>query len=36
MSHLILGGTGTVDSGVVRGLLAREEKVRVLTTASWK
>jgi uncharacterized protein YbjT (DUF2867 family) len=31
VSHLILGGTGTVGSAVVRGLLARGEEVRVLT-----
>lgn len=36
MSHLILGGTGTVGSGVVRGLLARGEKVRVLTRSAEK
>jgi uncharacterized protein YbjT (DUF2867 family) len=31
MRHLVLGGTGTVGSGVVAGLLARGEEVRVLT-----
>jgi uncharacterized protein YbjT (DUF2867 family) len=31
MKHLVLGGTGTVGSLVVRGLLERGEKVRVLT-----
>jgi len=31
MKHLVLGGTGTVGSLVVKGLLARGEKVRVLT-----
>jgi uncharacterized protein YbjT (DUF2867 family) len=31
VSHLILGGTGTVGSAVVRGLLAQGEEVRVLT-----
>jgi uncharacterized protein YbjT (DUF2867 family) len=36
MSHLILGGTGNVGSGVVRGLLARGEKVRVLTRSAEK
>ncbi len=34
MSHLILGGTGTVGSAVVRGLLARGEEVRVLTRSA--
>ena len=31
MNHLVLGGTGTVGGAVVRGLLARGERVRVLT-----
>ncbi len=31
MKHLILGGTGTVGSAVVDGLLARNEAVRLLT-----
>jgi len=31
MAHLVLGGTGTVGSLVVRGLLARGERVHVLT-----
>ena len=31
MNHLVLGGTGTVGSAVVRGLLERGEGVRVLT-----
>ena len=31
MKHLVLGGTGTVGSLVVKGLLERGEKVRVLT-----
>jgi uncharacterized protein YbjT (DUF2867 family) len=31
MRHLVIGGTGTVGSGVVSGLLARGEEVRVLT-----
>src|SRR5215213_906428 len=34
VSHLILGGTGTVGSAVVRGLLARGEEVRVLTRSA--
>jgi uncharacterized protein YbjT (DUF2867 family) len=34
VSHLILGGTGTVGSAVVRGLLARGETVRVLTRSA--
>ena len=34
MSHLILGGTGTVGSAVVERLLARGEKVRVLTRSA--
>lgn len=36
MAHLILGGTGTVGSAVVRGLLARGEQVRVLTRSAEK
>jgi uncharacterized protein YbjT (DUF2867 family) len=31
MKHLVLGGTGTVGSLVVKGLLEKGEKVRVLT-----
>jgi uncharacterized protein YbjT (DUF2867 family) len=31
MMHLVIGGTGTVGSAVVRELLARGEEVRVLT-----
>ena len=34
MPHLILGGTGTVGSVVVRGLLAKGENVRVLTRSA--
>ncbi len=36
MRHLILGGTGTVGSLVVSGLLAKNEEVRVLTRSSDK
>jgi uncharacterized protein YbjT (DUF2867 family) len=36
MPHLILGGTGTVGSAVVRGLLEKGEKVRVLTRSADK
>ena len=36
MGHLILGGTGTVGSAVVRELLARDEKVRVMTRSADK
>jgi uncharacterized protein YbjT (DUF2867 family) len=36
MRHLILGGTGTVGSLVVSGLLAKKEDVRVLTRSSDK
>lgn len=36
MGHLILGGTGTVGSGVVRELLARGEKMRVMTRSADK
>lgn len=36
MSYLILGGTGTVGSEVVKGLLARRESVRVLTRSEEK
>jgi len=31
MRHLVLGGTGTVGSLVVSGLLEKGEKVKVLT-----
>jgi uncharacterized protein YbjT (DUF2867 family) len=34
MTHLVLGGTGTVGSAVVRGLLAKGEPVRVLTRSA--
>ena len=34
MRHLVLGGTGTVGSIVVRGLLERGETVRVLTRSA--
>jgi uncharacterized protein YbjT (DUF2867 family) len=34
MKHLVLGGTGTVGSGVVRGLLEKGETVRVLTRSA--
>ncbi len=36
MGHLILGGTGTVGSAVVRELLARGETVRVMTRSADK
>jgi uncharacterized protein YbjT (DUF2867 family) len=36
MAHLILGGTGTVGSEVVRSLLAAGEKVRVVTRSAEK
>lgn len=36
MPYLILGGTGTVGSAVVRGLLEKGEKVRVLTRSAEK
>lgn len=36
MAHLILGGTGTVGSATVRALLARGEKVHVLTRSPEK
>lgn len=36
MKHLILGGTGTVGSEVVKGLLAKNEKVKVLTRSQEK
>jgi len=36
MNHLVLGGTGTVGSAVVRGLLGRGETVRVLTRSAEK
>ena len=36
MPHLILGGTGTVGSAVVRGLIDQGEKVRVLTRSAEK
>lgn len=36
MRHLILGGTGTVGSLVVSGLLAKNEEVRVVTRSSDK
>ncbi len=36
MNHLILGGTGTVGGAIVRGLLAKGEKVRVLTRSEEK
>jgi len=34
MRHLVLGGTGTVESLVVRGLLDKGEAVRVLTRSA--
>ncbi len=34
MKHLVLGGTGTVGSLVVRGLLDKGEAVRVLTRSA--
>ena len=36
MKHLVIGGTGTVGSQVVRELLARGEQVRVLTRKAEK
>jgi uncharacterized protein YbjT (DUF2867 family) len=36
MIHLVLGGTGTVGSAVVRGLLEKGETVRVLTRSAEK
>ena len=36
MIHLVLGGTGTVGSAVVRGLLDKGEAVRVLTRSAEK
>lgn len=36
MKHLIIGGTGTVGSHVVRTLVARGEQVRVMTSSAEK
>jgi uncharacterized protein YbjT (DUF2867 family) len=36
MNHLVLGGTGTVGSAVVQGLLAKGQTVRVLTRSEEK
>ncbi len=36
MNHLVLGGTGTIGSAVVRGLLARGESVKVVTRSAEK
>lgn len=36
MKHLVLGGTGTVGSLVVKGLLGKGETVRVLTRSAEK
>ncbi len=36
MTHLVLGGTGTVGSAVVKGLLAKGQTVRILTRSEDK